>query len=211
MQKFDLRFDANVYALDSHCGQLAKIAVDPESWQITDLIVEDGLIFKRTAVIPMSTVSDTFAPNIHLNIDKEQLKEFPEFQEAVIEKGVPSWRATKTNDEVVYMGLPSANIPNLITVQEKTRIGVNSNAVVLDNNIEVNHLNGRLGHLSHIIVGSEDLLPSELVFSQGMLLPTHRTIPICYVERLSEAGIQLTLTKDEAEDLPEYSPAIPTK
>jgi hypothetical protein len=50
MHKLALRFGENVYAYGKHCGQLAKIVVTPKLWQITDLIVEDGLLFKQSTV-----------------------------------------------------------------------------------------------------------------------------------------------------------------
>ena len=170
MQKFDFKFEAAVHTLESHCGQLAKVVVDPKSWQLTSLIVEDGLLFKRTAVFPIDDVEDTISLTIHLKILDAQLKNYPEFHETTIEKGAPTWQSAKTAGEAAYFGLPSANIPNMTVVREKARVGVDNDALILDNKTKIKHQDGQLGHLSHVIVDPNDFLITNVVSSHGILL-----------------------------------------
>ncbi len=203
--QWNLKFGANVYGRNKHCGQLSKIVIEPEIWQLTDLIVENGLIFKRATALPISLIEDTSSQTVNLKIADKQMKEYPEYQETVVEKGTADWSVAKTINEVEYVAHPATVIPNLAMTHEKTRIGVNNDSLVLDNHTLVECLDGRLGHLSHLIVDTQDYLISDLVFAQGTLLPKYYIISTYFVEHISESTIQIAKTREEAEQLPEYA------
>ncbi len=205
MHKLALRFGENVFAYGKHCGQLAKIVVTPKLWQITELIVEDGLLFKQATVLPISAVSDTFGQNINLNIPVDQLKSFPEFQETLLKKGQSDWPAPKAVGEVEYFTLPGTAVPALATPAKKARTGVSPTALILDGETMVECLESQIGRLSHVIVDAKDYLISSLVFAQGTLFPKNYTFSSYYVDYLSEAKIQIALTRAEADQLPEYT------
>lgn len=205
MHKLALRFGENVYAYGKHCGQLAKIVVTPKIWQITHLIVENGLLFKHATVLPIAAVADTLGQNINLNITDEQLKGLPEFQETLVKKGSGDWGARKAVGEVEYFTLPVTAVPNLLPMAEKARTGVSSESLILGSDTLVECLESQIGRLSHVIVDARDYLISELVFSQGTLFPKNYTISSYFVDYLSEAKIQIALTRAEADQLPEYT------
>lgn len=205
MHKLALRFGENVYAYGQHCGQLAKIVVTPRLWQITDLIVEDGLLFKQSTVVPIAAVSDTLGQNINLNVPVEQVKCYPEFRETLVKKSSPAWAATKAAGEVEYFMLPATAVPTLATPTEKARTGVSATALILDSETMVECLESQIGRLSHVIADAKDCLISSLVFAQGTLFPKHYTISSYYVDYLSETKIQIALTRAEADQLPEYT------
>lgn len=204
MHKLALRFGENVYAYGKHCGQLAKIVVTPKVWQITHLIVENGLFFKHATVLPIAAVSDTLGQNINLNVPAEQVKSFPEFQETLVKRGSPGWAATKSVGEVEYFTLPATAVPALATPTQKERTGVSKEALILDSDTMVECLESQIGRLSHVIVDAKDYLIHDLVFAQGTLFPKNYTISSYYVDYLSESKIQIALTRAEADQLPEY-------
>lgn len=205
------KLGANVYGRTKrrtkHCGQLIKIVIDPRSWQLTDLIIEEGLLFKRALVLPIAQVQvkETLKEAVILTISSEQLKQFQVFDETIVEKGISDWPATKTVGEIEYASLPTTNIPNLAMSREKTRLGVRNDAVILDNNTNVACLDGNIGHLSHIMTAAKDYLISNLVFKQGTLFPKYYIVSSPYIDSLSEAQVQIGITGAEAEQLPEYT------
>lgn len=205
MHNLLLMLGANVYGRNKHCGQLTKIVVEPCIWQLTDLIIEDGLLFKRAIVLPVSQVEDTLGQTIHLKITNDQLREFQVYGEITVEKGVSDWPAVKAVGEVENMSLPMANIPNSTMTREKTRLGVRNDVLILDNNTHVACQEGNIGHLSHVIVNAKDHLISDLVFKQGTLFPKYYIISAHYVDSLSETQAQIAITQSEAEQLPEYT------
>lgn len=205
MHKLALRFGENVYSDGQHCGQLAKIVVTSKVWQVTDLIVENGLLFKRSTVLPVTAVSDTLGQNINLNIPGDQLKDYPEFQETLLKKEGGDFPAANQVGEVEYFTLPATAVPALANPAEKARTGVSCDALILDSETLVECLESRIGRLSHVIVDAKDYAISSLVFVQGTLFPKNYTIASAQVDYLSETKIQLGLTRAEADQLPQYT------
>lgn len=205
MHKLALRFSENVFSGGQHCGQLAKIVVTPREWKITDLIVENGLLFKRATVLPITSVSDTLGQYINLNIPGDQLKEYPEFQQTSLKKGSGNWPVSKSVGEVEYFTLPTTAVPALATPATKARTGVSRDALILDSDTTVECLESRIGRLSHVIVDAKDYIISSLVFAQGTLFPKNYSISSTCVDYLSESKIQLGLTRAEVDQLPQYA------
>jgi hypothetical protein len=203
--QWTIKFGANVYGRNKHCGQLSKVVIEPEIWQLTDLIVENGLIFKRATALPTSLIEDTSSQTVNLKITGKQLTEYPEYQETIVEKGTADWSTAKTINEVEHITHPATAIPNLALTREKTRIGINIDSLILDDHTLVECLDGRLGHLSHLIIDAQDYLISDLVFVQGTLLPKYYIISTYFVEHISESTVQIAKTRVEAEQLPEYA------
>lgn len=206
MHNLALRLGANVYGRNKHhCGQLTKFVVDPYIWQLTDLIIEDGLLFRQAVVLPISQVNDTLGQTINLKITSDQLREFQAYGETIVEKGISDWPATKAVGEVENMSLPATNIPNLTMTRKKTRLGVRSDALILGSNTSIACQEGNIGHLSHVIVNARDHLISDLVFKQGTLFPKYYIISAHYIDSLSETQAQIAIAQSEAEQLPEYT------
>lgn len=205
MHKLALKLGAHVYGRNKHCGHLAKIVIEPTIWQLTDLIVENGLIFKQATVLPIAEVADTLGQTVNLKITHEQLRELPEYQETVVNKGIADWPAVKSVGEVEYLALPVTNVPNLTLTRQKERIGVSKESLILDNQTRVECLDGYVGHLSHLIVDARDNLISDLVFCQGTLFPKHYLISSYYVDHLTEPKIVLAKTLAESDQLPQYT------
>ena len=72
---------ASVYGIDKEVGELIKVAVDPHTKRVTDLIVEKGLVLKEDRVIPVEVVDEVDKDGIHLAIGAERLREYPRYEE----------------------------------------------------------------------------------------------------------------------------------
>ena len=203
--KFDFKFGTEVRILDKWNGRLAKVVIDPATWHITDLIVESGFIFKQARVIPAAKVEDILARTIYLAIHSSELPHYPEYQETVVEKGVPEWQKALSNPDIPmpepHYSLTS--VPEMKVVRERIRTGVADDLLLFDSNTPVNGLDDKIGQISHIIT-DENLQISQLVVAQGKVLPRQIVIPVHLVETISEFYIQISATHDEINELPEF-------
>ena len=85
MNDFILHFGAPVHCFEDQCGKLARVAFKPETRQVTDLIVEEGMILKRARVFPFTVVQKAADDNIEIDVQGKELGNFPEFRETVVE------------------------------------------------------------------------------------------------------------------------------
>lgn len=211
MKSFDFKFGAEVYGRDTPCGHLARLVVEPESWCITETILESGLLFKQSVVVPVSEVEEATAMGIRLTVGCQEVAGYPPFSEMVVERGEQSW-ATPIQGSAIIGTAGTALLPTtaeVATVKEKVRQGVADDKIVLGNKAPVYGLDGRIGHLSHLITVNDvqQCQIEYLVVTQGALLPKQYIIPIHYVQTLSEQGIHLLVADAEIGDFPEFSAA----
>ena len=80
MNKFDFNIGATVHCKNGKCGKLQKIVVDPESMEVTDLIVSKGLILTEDRVVPVSDVDRATEDYVMLSVNDTQLEEYPEYR-----------------------------------------------------------------------------------------------------------------------------------
>lgn len=216
MKSFDFKFGAVVYGRDkqSPCGHLDRLAVEPESWCITDVIMESGLVFKQHTVIPVAEVEEATAVDIRVAVGCQELAGYPTFSELVVERSEqsPGW-ITPVQGEAIVGTTATAWAPTtdeMTVVQEKVRQGVADSRIVLNGKVAVYGSDGHIGQLSHLITVN-DVMPHQiqyLVVAEGALFPKQSIVPIHYVQTLSEQGIHILASTAEMDDFPQFGPAL---
>lgn len=208
MEEFDLKVGAQVFCTDGKCGKLAKYAVNPDTMQVTHLIVEDGLLLKRARVFPIYSVEATASGEIHLFVQADEVVNYPEYREEEIEKPVPGNDAGSL-PAAWRQGAPfaqSAAAP-VATVRETVRYGIPEEVIVIERGTPINGLESRIGKLDHFLVQAAGGEISRLVVQQGLLFTAQRAIPVSMVESIAESGISVAALGEELKGLPEYDAA----
>jgi uncharacterized protein YrrD len=214
MNSFDFKFGTEVYCRDKQWGHLAKVAVGPDGWCVTEAIVESGLLFKRKAVVPVSQVEVATTTMIRLADECDELTGYPQFSETTVERDIHSWQMpVETNvreDAMIGMAtvgmLPT--VSGMTTVRENVRQGVADDKIVLGNEVAVYGLDGHIGYLSHLIADVVDGQIQYLVITKGTFFPKYFVVPVEFVQTLGEQGIQILATDTEFNEFPELS-ALP--
>ncbi|MBX3060875.1 MAG: BON domain-containing protein [Anaerolineae bacterium] len=211
MKSFDFKFGAVVNGRESQspCGHLDRLAVEPESWCITDVIMESGLVFKQHTVIPVAEIEEATAVDIRVAVGCQELAGYPAFSEMVVERNEqsPGWMTPVQSGIVGATATAWApTTAEMAVVQEKVRQGVADSKIVLNGKVAVYGSDGRIGQLSHLITVNDDM-PHQiqyLVVSEGALFPRQTIVPIHYVQTLSEQGIHILASTAEMDDFPQF-------
>ncbi|MBI3941753.1 MAG: BON domain-containing protein [Chloroflexi bacterium] len=77
MAALDFHIGAKVQCKDGQCGTLNKVIVNPDTAEVTDIVVEKGFLLKDDLVVPVTAVESADGEEVRLSIDSEQLKEHP--------------------------------------------------------------------------------------------------------------------------------------
>lgn len=203
MNEFDFNMGAHVHCQDGQCGKLAKVVLNPDTWQVTDLIVEEGFLLKRARVFPISVVTTTTAEDIYLSISSGDLGNFPEFREVEYEV-LASDNKTLFQDPYAAGSLDTAKVP---MVREKIRQGITSDdLLVVQQGTPVFNAAGKVGKLDHVITNEESGQITHLVVRQGTLFSEQLVIPVFMVEHVGEKGILIAPTDNELKELARYTP-----
>ncbi|MCI0398802.1 MAG: PRC-barrel domain-containing protein [Chloroflexi bacterium] len=210
MNRLDYHFGAQVHCTDGKCGKLVKLSVDPESWQVRDLVVEEGFLLKHARVFPASLVKATTADDITLTINSEELATYPEYKEfavAVAPGGrvrQPAKPAAVPSADVVTPNLQPGRRPlpsNYPLVHEEIHEGVASGLIMIERGTPLKNHNGAVGKLDHVVVDADTGRITHLISHHGLVSGDELAIPASLIDRISETGIHLRATKEELKAL----------
>lgn len=76
------RENAKVYTADGQeVGSIDRVVIDPETMQVSHLVVRKGWLFTEDKVVPTSMVERTTADEVRLRVGADKLDDLPEFEE----------------------------------------------------------------------------------------------------------------------------------
>jgi hypothetical protein len=217
MNGHHFQLGAEVHGGDDLLGHLSKIAIEPNNWQVTHLIVERGLLIKHAKAIPVTQTQSTSTKGVYLSIDADELDRFEDYEETVVVREVPSsesaapavteppmpiGRATIAAAELPHMApyTPPTVGSGLKTIEEKVHLGVSEEDTILDENTAIGNLDEEFGRLSGIIAGADSYFLSAVIGSQGNLIDRPFVIASSSVKSLGHERIQVTPTRAEIEE-----------
>jgi uncharacterized protein YrrD len=203
MAAFDFRIGAQVHCTDGPGGQLAKLVADPQTQQVTELIVEKGFLFKKDRILPVSTVASATAQDIHLTIRSDELGEFAEYREVTVEEPVPETGGYRSMAGTgTAFGAYSA--PHVPMVRKRLREGISAGKAVIDHKTDVESVEKALGQVDHVIAHGETNEITHLVMRRG-IFPEYLVIPIEQIEAVDDV-VLVRLSREELAALPRYQP-----
>ena len=207
MNQFDFDIGAQVHCQDGNCGRLAKVVVDPETQQVTNLIVEAGFLLKRARVFPIAVVETTTVEGIYLSIVSADLSNYPEYREVEHERPASGAEAPFTASGAILpggMALPEQSVP---LVREKVREGLSSEDLTLvAQGTPLKNQEGVFGKVDHVIVDADSKEITGLVVRHGFVFPELLNLPVSLIEYVGEKSIFVSATNEELQKLPRYSP-----
>lgn len=207
MAKYDLNIGAKVHCQDGSCGKLHKVAVDPHTNRVTDLIIERGFLLTTDRVLPVDVVERASGDDIYLGLSSEDLSDYPEYRVTEFEEPAPEAQAGRydRNDIRCWMGRyrMACREPVVPMVRRQLHEGVSRKRAVIERGTPVRNKQAAVGEVDHLLIDPESGQVSHLVLQKG-LLPYHPILPISKVEAVSDEAVTISLSEDEVEALPRF-------
>jgi uncharacterized protein YrrD len=210
MYEHKLTIGAHVYSKGGKFGKLTKVAIDPNTWQVTDLIVEDGFLMKRSRVFPVSLISAAMAQEIHLAITDDELDDFQDYKEDEYEYLSSDWEETTLPDAGAHSVETAAQLLDQygLTVERlapivyrKTHSGLAYELAVVEKGTSIFGRAGKIGHLDRVGTDALSGQVTDIVVRSGLLGNERLRIPARLVESVTEECIRISASKKELEAL----------
>ena len=187
-----------VYCDDKECGKLAKIVFDPEKWQVSDLVVEEGLLLKRARVFPVGLVAKATDDEIFLLISEDKLSNYPEYRENVIERAVD-----KGFEEIeIVQGSPyglSTSSPPVPTVREVIVEGIPDHLDTLGKNTSLKTTDSAVGSVRGVAASPENGLITYLLIHKGTIFVDEFWLSTSQVDHFYKEYVHINLSNDQLE------------
>jgi uncharacterized protein YrrD len=204
MAKLDLSIGAQIHCKDGHFGKLVKIVVDPHTQQVTDLIVERGLLFKEDRVLPVSAVDRVAEDAIHLNIHCSEVSGYSPYREITVKEPAPdAYMSTRSGGVGPEFGAISE--PVIPMIRRRVHQGISSGKTVVGKKTEVATLQKPIGHIDHVVVDSSSGKIADIVVRRG-LLPEYVVIPTDRIEEVGEKDVLVSVAEEDIAQLARYKP-----
>ncbi|MCC6606039.1 MAG: hypothetical protein IT327_22720 [Anaerolineae bacterium] len=185
MDELTFHFGARVHCTDDTFGTLSKVAINPNNLQLVDLIVENGLLLKRSRVVPLTVVSSLGDDGIYLTISCDEVAQLHEYRETKTERPLPG------NGAAVNLDTTYATLPVVPMVTEIVRDGVSPEVKVLSASTAVQTDEGTVGKVHGVRVWAIDKTVSGIETRQGVLFPETGVVPIHEIERFGDDVVVL--------------------
>lgn len=199
----EFKDNVSVYTSDGNkAGSLQRVVIDPETNEITHIVIQKGFLFKEDKVVAVEEVASTSEEKVTLNCTTDKLQEMPPLD---IEQFEPLSGASGRgqNFDPLAGGLYWNPAPerSVITVTKRTipddLVALKEGAPVMSKDDE------HVGSVERVFTEPENGKVSHFIVSQGLLLKTRKAIPIQWVKALDDEQVHLTVLAQELEDLPE--------
>lgn len=203
--------DAEVYSREGEkVGTLEKVVLDPETNEVTHLVVEKGFLFSEAKVFPVDLVDIEAKVRLALKETKEELKEYPRFEETHYVDPGPVER--RRDLQFIYWYPPMIPwwqtnyslhpIPEYVA---KTEQHIPEGTVALAEGAEVISRDGeQVGVIERIITDQESNRATHFVISEGILLEQDNLIPTTWVKEVQEDQVHLKIKASVFENLPAF-------
>jgi sporulation protein YlmC with PRC-barrel domain len=203
----EFRENAEIYTADNEkAGHLERVVIDPQTREVTHLVVRQGFIFSEDKVVPLSLVAAAAAERIVLRAEAGDLEDLPQYQQ---EQFVPLVEAERERLEAAaaygapiypYFTYPP---PGLYDLEVETNLP--SDVVPLAEGASVTSIEGQhVGDVERILADSQTDRVTHLVISRGVILKERKLIPIQWVSQIKPDELFLAVGTRMLESLRPY-------
>lgn len=204
------RIGAKVFTADKEqVGTIDRVVVDPDTREVTHLVVRKGFLFTEDKVIPKDLVDFTDSKRVILQVGKDELEGFPDFLESEF---IPADRdpehvaASETRASSLYWYPPVGRFaghakPQYVVKEENIPRGT----VAIQEGADVISRDGEhVGDIERIFTDPEEEYATHLLISEGMFLKEKKLVPTQWIKHVFESELRLSVDSELVESLPEY-------
>ena len=211
---------ADVHASDGEkLGTLDRVILDPETKEVTHIVIEKGLLFKTNKIVSMDDVDSEVEDRIKLLGPKRDLDDYEDFEEThyidldqtdyPASEEVPAsywyppagfawWRVAGPGVNMPYYAV----MPAYVT---RTTQNIPEGTVALEEGAKVVSKDGKhIGNIAQVIVDTEDNRVTHFVIDEGVIFKERKLIPVLWISEIDDHAIYLSATEKVLERLPEY-------
>jgi uncharacterized protein YrrD len=197
-------------------GTINRVVLEPDTKQVTHLVVEKGFLFKEDKVVAMSLVGPATEDRVTLRVDMGELDSLPNFEESYY---VPLDRNSAPASGPAHWARPLYLYPPVgawrTTVASaafstpravaKTEQNIPERTVALEEGAKVLSSDGEhVGDVECIFTDPVKDWATHLLVSEGVLLKDRKLIPTTWVGNILEDEVHLTVDSELVGSLPEY-------
>ncbi len=193
-------------------GDISRVVLDPQTLDVSHVVVEKGFLFKEDHVVPAAAIKFSDDDGAYLD-PTATADDFPPFEERTYLGFDPVSRgyapAAEAPAMIFFPPVGSWGVPEY--VGERTNVpavvrNIPEGSVALEPGAEVRSADGeKLGDVAEVLTAGDTGHTTHLVIEEGMFFKHRKTIPMTWVASLTDDHVRLAVNADVVERVPEQS------
>ena len=198
-------------------GLLDRVVLDPETMDVTFLVIKEGVLFKKDRLIPIQYLNRQVGKRITLNKTANDLDDMPPYDETAYvgydRRGYAEGASLEDADAVYwYPPVHTAwwTVGGGMLVPPKPRF-VKKEEVIPDDDIALDEgakviarEGNEIGTVEQVIIEPDELRATHIVVGRGLLNKEYKLVPTLWIKDVTEEKVYLTIRTDFFERLPEH-------
>jgi uncharacterized protein YrrD len=199
-------------------GKIDRVVFDPNSNEMTHLVVQKGFLFTKDKVVPLDCVESATEDRVVLKDGQLDLDDFPNFEEThyvpVEDAETPEDRETGGIRGIAWyypvpggawwrlrsLAYPAIPKPPYV---RKTEVNIPEGTVALEEGTKVVSSEGEhVGNIERVYVDEEEHRVTHLSISKGLISKSRKLIPSMWVKSAGEDEVRLSVGERFIEKLP---------
>lgn len=199
-------------------GRVKHVVIQPETREVTHLVIERGFLFTEEKLLPIRWVERTEESGVILSADKTDFDDLPSYIDthyiAAEDVENASIDAVMVEEPAYYYyGVPGylpayyptamiGNVEPYYAVAEQENIPENTVALKIGAAV-ISRDGETVGNLDEVFTTPHDHV-THFVLSQGLLFTTRKIIPTQWIGRVETDKVHLRVSADYLQGVPDY-------
>lgn len=193
-------------------GTLRRVVIDAKTRDVTDIVVDQGMLAGSEKVIPVGLVDLESEDQITLRETNQGVDDFMNYEtthyipldrrDAPFENIETSYWYPPTNLQTHIDGVMPGPLPDRALETESSipegRVTISQGAQVISADDK------HVGNVEQVIVDSENNNATHLVVGKGFLLKEHKLVPVLWVTQVGEDKVYLSVEASLFDRLPDH-------
>ena len=208
-------------------GQIDRVVMDPKTREVTYLVVRKGFLFAEDKVVPIKFVRDATEERVTLEHEAGNLESLPPFEETqyrpldwqqqagAIDNPPSANTSSGTSFAPPLFWYPSVGAqpwasPLWSEPAFETHVVTNipDDDVAIKKGARVTTSDHKhAGSVEEVITHAHDNKATHFVISHGLILKTHKAIPVQWIDEVTENEVKLGVKAEMLDLLPEHQAA----
>ena len=213
--KLELQEGTSVFsARGEEVGKISRFVLDPETNEVTHIVVQKGWLFAEDKVVPIDWVSTATEERVTLNENTNDFDQLPPFEEThfikVSEEGVNRADYPPPRYAPAYYWYPPAGYIGYPVgyygwPPMETQRNIPADTIPLREGSDVMSSDGEhVGDIERIFVDTESNRATHFLISEGLLFKERKLVPAHWVSSAEEDKVHLNVSSQMLERLPAY-------
>lgn len=227
----ELKKKADVYSPDGEkLGTIERVVLDPQTKEVTHIVVDKGLFFTEDKLVPISLLGPTTEERVTLREGDYRFEDLPPFRETEFvraEVETPKTREVPPEQPHkaltarpirpyywvppvgigwwIGLGYPRGIYSEFVRTRE---INIPEGTVALEEGAQVHGSKDEpVGNIEEVLTDAKTDRVTHLVISKGLILKEKKLIPASWVQSILADRVFLSVPARVVEDLPDYREA----